>query len=900
MAERPDPEQLLRRVQDEEARSKRARLKVFFGAAPGVGKTYAMLQEAQRRKDEGTDVVVGVVETHRRADTMALLEGLERLPRKEVAYRGVTLDEFDLDAALRRRPGLILMDELAHTNAPGCRHAKRWQDVMELLDAGIDVSTTVNVQHLESFKEVVAQITGVVVQERIPDTVLDRSDELELVDISVEELQQRLHEGKVYVPEQARHAIQRFFRKGNLLALRELALRRTADLVDADMQRYREAEGIRDTWAAGQRMLVGITPGPASETLIREARRMAESLSASWIAVYVDRGHRLSDGDRERLESHLRLAERLGGEGIALPGHGTLAEDLLALARSRNVTQVVIGRSSRPRWLERIHGSLVGDLAAQAGPIHVHVVPVARGSRPEGSAPSQPMAWPGLGVLGLCAAYVALATVASTLATRWIELADIVMVFTIPILVAAIRHGRSAAVAASVLAVMAFDFFFIPPRFTFAVGDARHLGTFTIMLGMGFVIGNLTERVRQQAIRAQQREQRTLALYRLGEALVQAGDRTDTVASAVRAVEAQFLTEVAFYFPTAEGRLEVAPGAALRFLEPSFQGVAQWAHDHGQAAGQGTGVIPATPALFLPLKGTRGALGVMALRSEAGPLWQEPDQRHMLESFANQTALALERAALSAEAHANRLKVEREELRNALLSSVSHDLRTPLAGITGAATTLLEDPGTLGAAERNALLGAIQDEAFRMHRLVSNLLDLTRLESGAVVLRREWVPAEEVVGSALAHLGRPAEGRDIQVRVDRPSTLLHGDPILLEQLLINLIENALKFSPPDQPVDVQVHGTGKGATLLVCDRGPGIPEGFEARIFDKLFRLPGRTPSTGSGAGLGLAICQGILQAHAGTIQVANRPQGGAQFIVSLPYEGTPPDDPVEEMPCEP
>lgn len=902
MTERPDPEQLLRRVQDEEARSQRARFKVFFGAAPGVGKTFAMLEEARRRKAEGVDVVVGVVETHRRAETEALLAGLERLPRRPITYRGVTLEEFDLEAALARRPALMLMDELAHTNAPGCRHAKRWQDVLELLKAGIDVFTTVNVQHLESLREIVAQITGVTVQERVPDTVLERSDELELVDISVEDLLQRLQDGKVYVPDQARHAIQRFFRKGNLLALRELALRRTAELVDADMQRYREAEGIRDTWAAGQRLLVGITPGASSEALIREARRMAESLGAAWMAVYVDRGNRLSDAARERLEAHLRLAERLGGEGIALPGHGTLAEDLLALARSRNATQIIVGRSSRPRWIERIRGSLVGDLAAQAGAIHLHVVPLglAQAEAGEPHPPSLPLVWPGLGVLGLCGAYVAGAALVSALASRWVELADIVMVFTIPILVAAIRHGRSAALAASVMAVMAFDFLFIPPRFTFAVGDARHLGTFTIMLGMGFVIGNLTDRVRQQAIRAQQREQRTLALYRLGEALVQAGDRTDTVASAVRAVEAQFLTEVAFFFPSPGGRLEPAPEAPPRFLEPAFQGVAQWVHDHGQAAGQGTGVLPATPALFLPLKGAGGILGVMALRSEQGPLWQEPDQRHLLESFANQTAMALERAALSAEAHASRLKVEREELRNALLSSVSHDLRTPLAGITGSATTLLEDPGVLSPAERNALLGAIQDEAFRMHRLVSNLLDLTRLESGAMALRREWVPAEEVVGSALAHLGRSTEGRDIQVRVDRASTMFHGDPILLEQLLINLVENALRFSPMDQPVEVQIYGTGKGATLLVCDQGPGIPEGFEARIFDKLFRLPGRVPNAGSGAGLGLAICQGIAKAHGGAIQAGNRPQGGAQFIVSLPYEGQPPEDPIEEAPREP
>lgn len=889
---RPDPEELLKRVQEEEVRSRRARFKVFFGAAPGVGKTFAMLQEAQRRRQEGVDVVVGLVETHRRQETLALLEGFEVLPRKSAAYRGVFLEEFDLDAALARRPALILVDELAHSNAPGCRHAKRWQDVLEVLDAGIDVYSTVNVQHLESFKEVVAQITGIVVQERIPDTVLERSDELELVDISVEELTQRLAEGKVYVPDQAKHAIQRFFRRGNLLALRELALRRTAELVDADMLRYREDQGIQDTWAAGQRLLVGITPRAASEVLIREARRMAESIGASWMAVYVDSGKRLSDEERERLEAHLRLVERLGGEGIAMPGHASLAEDLLVLARSRNVTQILLGRSDRPRWLERIHSSLLADLSALAGHIHIHVVPVAQAESPAQLPRPIPSRWPGLSTLGLCAFYVALATGLGTL-FPWMELADIVMLFTIPILVAAIRYGRNAALATSAMAVLAFDFFFIHPRFTFQVGDVKHLGTFAILLGMGFVIGNLTERVRQQAIRAQLREQRTLALYRLGESLVQAGDQTDTIAAAIRAVEAQFRTHVTFYLSNREGRLESGHGQTPSAEDQ--QGVAQWAFDHGQAAGQGTGVLPASRALFLPLKGVRGTLGVMSLQSEEGPLWQEPDQRHLLESFANQTALALERASLSNEAHAARLQAEREELRNTLLSSVSHDLRTPLAGITGSATTLMEDHGVLTEAERAALLGAIQDEAFRMHRLVSNLLDLTRLESGSIPLRREWIPAEEVVGSALSHLGQLGEGRDIQFHIDRPTTLLRGDSVLLEQVLINLVENALKFSPADQPVEIQIHGTGKGVSLLVSDHGPGIPEGLESRIFEKLFRVHGG----GAGAGLGLAICQGIVQAHGGHIQANNRPQGGAQFVVWLPYDADPPSDLVEELPDE-
>nr|WP_320133954.1 sensor histidine kinase KdpD [uncultured Holophaga sp.] len=887
MTDRPDPETLLKRVQDEETRASRARFKVFFGMAPGVGKTYAMLQEAQRRRRDGADVVVGLVETHRRGETSALLEGLEVLPRKKTMHRGMLLEEFDLEGALARHPGLILVDELAHSNAPGCSHDKRWKDVMDLLDAGIEVYTTVNVQHLESLRDVIAQITGISVQERVPDTVLERSDEMELVDISVDELLQRLQEGKVYVPEQARFAIQRFFRRGNLLALRELALRQTAALVDADMRRYREAEGIQDIWAAGQRILVGITPACPSEALIRETRRMADALGAPWMAVYVDGGSELPEEDRERLESHLRLVERLGGEGIALPGHATLAEDLLALARSRNVTQIVIGRSRQPRWKVRIRGSLLEDLAREAGPIHIHTIP---GPPPETRYQLPillPSSWPGLSTLGLCAFYVILATLLGLVFYRRFELADVVMIFTVPILVSAVRYGRNAALATSLLSVLAFDFFFIPPRYTFAVGDARHLGTFVILLAMGLVIGNLTERVRQQAIRAQLREQRTLALYRLGEALVKAGDQTDTVTSAVQAVEAQFRTKVIIFLPTPTGTLEPMDDRSHPLADDPNRGVAQWVFDHAQAAGQGTGILPASRGLFLPLKGARGVLGVMGVVNEAGPLWEAPDQRHLLESFANQTALALERATLSMEAHAKGLKVEREELRNALLSSVSHDLRTPLAGITGSATALLEDHGTLDESDRTSLLTAIQEEAFRMHRLVTNLLELTRLESGTLKPKLEWLPAEEVVGSALTHLGRIAEGRQIHSRIEGRSALIHGDPLLLEQLLINLMENALKFSEEDQPIDIEIIPAPGGTFLQVADRGPGIPEGLESRIFEKLFRGPREGRSLG--AGLGLAICKGIVEAHEGRIQATNRPGGGAVLQAWLPQHGVPP-----------
>jgi two-component system, OmpR family, sensor histidine kinase KdpD len=506
--------------------------------------------------------------------------------------------------------------------------------------------------------------------------------------------------------------------------------------------------------------------------------------------------------------------------------------------------------------------------------------------------PSPASFWPGTLPVLEGAACVALATGCSLLLSRHLETADIVMIYTTPIILSATRHGRSAALATSLLAVMAFDFFFVAPRFTLAIGDLRHLLTFAIMLGLGLVIGDLTERVRRQAAGARRRERLTLALYRLGEALVQARDQEEALAAAHKGIQEEFLARVTFLLPGPDGKLAPTRSGDGEALSGPERAVAQLAFDTGQPTGRGTAVLPGSPGLYLPLKGAHRTIGAMALGGDGGAPWQQPDQRPLLESFANQTALALERAILARMAHGAQLQAEREQLRNALLSSVSHDLRTPLAGITGAATTLLEDPGILPEEERRGLLGAIQEEAFRLHRLVGNLLDLTRLESGALHLKREWLPAEEVVGSALDHLGPVAEGREVRVDLDRADLLFQGDPCLLEQLLINLLENALKFSP-DGPIGLRVAGTARETTLTVSDRGPGIPEGMETRIFDKLFRIPGSGRT--SGAGLGLAICRGITLAHGGTIAVANDPEGGARFTVTLPFDGAPPAMPQEE-----
>ncbi len=888
---RPDPDALLRKVQEAETRAKRAKLKVFFGAAPGVGKTYAMLSEAQERRAEGFDVVIGVVETHGRSETAALLGGLELLPRKELAYSGQFLQEFDLDAALNRRPGLILMDELAHTNVMGSRHAKRWQDVLELLDAGIDVYTTLNVQHLESLKDVVAQITGVIVRENVPDTVIERADEIELVDLSPDDLLVRLKEGKVYLPDQARHAKDHFFRKGNLLALRELALRHTAENVDAQMRRYMESEGIRKTWAAGDRLLVCVGPDSLSERLIRATRRMAGSLGASWVALYVEshRHLRFSEEARACVEDNLRLAEKLGGETVVIEGGGRTDEDILAFARDRNITKIVVGKPSRPRWVEVFVGSPVDDLIRNSGDIDIYVITgEAATPTPKPSLRSRITSPLRNYLLSILA--VAVSTTVAGVVFRRTELADIVMVYLLGILIVATRFGRGPSFLASLLSVAAFDFIFVPPYFTFVVSDFRHVGTFFVMLLVGVVIGNLTERIKAQARLARGREQRTQALYRLGQELAQSAGSTALVASAIQTIAAQFHSHAVVLLPGSSGRLEM-PNHQLGFpLNDQERGVAQWVFEHGEPAGLGTQTLPGARATYLPLRGSTGTLGVMGVLPDGSPQWTEPDQHQLLEAFANQTALALERTLLAEQGQADRRRADEERLRNALLSSVSHDLRTPLGVITGAVSTALETPDLSEAARRD-LLTTAQEEAQRLHRLVSNLLDITRLESGTIDLNKEWVPMEEVVGSVLNRKELGADASRVITRLPEHLPLVALDPVLMEQVLLNLLDNALKYSPPGTPVEIKAWATERFLTLLVADQGPGIAAGEEDRIFEKLAR--GNAAAGRPGAGLGLAICRGIVTAHGGTIQAANHPQGGAQFLVALPL-GKPPLLPEE------
>jgi two-component system sensor histidine kinase KdpD len=885
--QRPDPDALLQRVQAEEARQHQGKFKVFFGANPGVGKTYAMLEAAHEQRRDGVDVVIGVVETHGRAETEALIDGLETIPRRAIDHRGTILQEFDLDAALARRPAVVLIDELAHTNAPGMRHAKRWQDVQELLKAGITVYTTVNVQHLESLNDVVAQITGVRVRETVPDSVLERADDVELIDLPPDDLLQRLRDGKVYVPEQIQHAIQNFFAKGNLIALRELALRRTAERVDQQMEVYRRDHAVVQTWPATETIIVCVNTKPRGPRLIRAARQMAADLHAKWVVAYVQipRHLRLPQTERDRLVQTLRLAEQLGAETVTLTGEN-VAQEILSYARSRNATKIIVGKPIRPVWKEWIFGSVVSDLVHRSGEIDIYVItgeagegePLVRRSLRRASD-ARHYLYAVLGVL--CA------TSTAWLMSPYFAAANLIMMYLIAVTAIAIRFGRGPSALASILSVAAFDFFFVPPYFSFAVSDIQYLLTFGVMLVVALVISNLAVRLNQQAELARYRERRTGVLYTMSRDLATHRGTGMLAQLAAKHLRDVFDAQVAIFLADADKRVQLQRGELLVFeLEPKEAGVAQWVYDHNERAGLGTDTLPGASSLYMPLAGSAGAIGVVAVRPTDSGRLLDPDQLHLLESLVNQTALAIERTRLSEEAQKAHVRVETERMRNAILSSVSHDLRTPLATITGAASSLLDQQGRIDSSTRLELARSIYREADRLDRLLKNLLDMMRIEAGAVQLNKEWHSLDEVVGAALGRLEGRIRDHTVNTAFPPDLPLVLVDGVLLEQVVINLVDNAVKYAPVGSAIDLSASTSDREVVVEVADRGPGILSGEEARIFDKFYR--GKFVREG-GVGLGLTICRGIVEAHGGRIWAENRFGGGALVRFSLPLSDQPP-----------
>jgi len=882
---RPDPDELLKNIQAEETR--RGRLKIFLGYVAGVGKTYAMLEAAHQRKAQGVDVIVGYIETHKRAETEALVRGLEVLPRQQVEYHNVTLPEMDVDAVIQRKPQLVLVDEFAHTNAPGSRHAKRYQDVQEILTAGIDVYTTLNIQHLESLNDIVAQVTGVIVRETIPDRIIDEASEIEVIDLPPDELLVRLQEGKVYVPDQAARAIHKFFRKGNLTALREMSLRRAAERVDDQMRAYMQTRAIQGIWAAGERLLVCISPSPLSERLVRTTRRLADELNAEWIALYVETPQfaSMSPEKRDRVAGILQLAEDLGARSYTLTSGSSMdsvSQTIIEFAHKNNVTKIVAGKPLRPRWQELLRGSLVDTLIHQSGDIDVYVVTSA--DKPSFPADEHPLkihspliryVWSLLLVVA--------ATLVGFVVGGKIEPTNLVMVFLLAVVIAAVYLGRGPAILASVLGVLVFDYLFVTPYFTFAVSDTQYIITFIGLFFVGLVISQLAARASEQAQAARQREAETAELYDLSRDLASAADLESILQVLKKHLEQTFSRTIAVLMPE-DNLMKVHAVSENLKLNAEEMAVADWVYRHAEPAGRHTNTLPAAQLRYLPLRTSQGVVGVLGVgKPSTSDSDLTPGQRRLMEAFANQGAQAIERAQLEKQNRQIALLQSAEKLQNALLNSISHDLRTPLVAITGALSALDENYMEMDESARSALIENARGEADRLNRLVGNLLNMTRIESGAIKLRVEPGDVQDLIGTAIEQLGKRADAHHIHVQVPADFPLVPMDFTLMAQVVVNLLENAIKYSPEHSSIEVSAALDDSKARLNIMDRGVGIPSDDLLRVFDKFYRV--QRPESVSGTGLGLSISKGIVEAHGGTVRALNREGGGTILEVALPLE---------------
>lgn len=909
--QRPDPDALLAQMQAQERRAARGRLRIYFGASAGVGKTYAMLNAARSLKADGLDIVVGIAETHGRIETASLLDGLEVLPRKSIEYRGRMLAEFDIDAALARRPGLVLVDELAHSNAAGSRHPKRWQDVDELLDAGIDVFTTVNVQHLESLNDVVGGITGIRVAETLPDTVFDAADEVVLVDVPADELLNRLKAGKVYQEQQAERASKNFFRKGNLIALRELALRRTADRIEDDVQAYRIEKSINTVWKTDADLLACIGPYPDSEHIVRSTARLASQLSAQWHAIYVETSQlqRLPAEQRERILKTLKLAQDLGATTAVLSGND-VAREIVTYARSHNFSKIIVGRHySKWPWQPE-HGKRITAYAPdidliETGRRHTDQAAPARLTSGSASLEEEDADQPGKKKRYLRYVWTVAASIATTLIATpmlpYFNLANIVMLFLLAVVLIGVQFGRGPAVLAAFLNVAAFDFFFVPPRFTFAVSDFQYLVVFAVMLIIGLIAGQLTAGLRFQAKIASHRESRSRALYEFARELSGVLQTEQIFDITQDFIQRTFRAKAIMLLPDDVGRLQLpdpTQGDAAFSLQLKVLdiGIAQWAFDRATPAGIGTDTLPASSFHYLPLVAPMRTRGVLAIQPENRRWILIPEQRRQLETFAALAAIALERVHYIEVAQDALLHMESERLRNSLLAALSHDLRTPLTSLIGLSESLaMVQPALPPAQQRQA--EALHEESMRMSNLVTNLLDMARIQSGEVKLNLQWQHLEEIVGSTL-HAAQSFLARH-EVRTDVPHDLplLSFDAMLMERVLWNLLENAVKYTPAGSVITISARIKDPYMEVTVSDNGPGLPVGQEEAVFEKFTR--GERESVTPGVGLGLAICRAIIEAHRGDIHATRAPEGGAAIVFILPL-GTPPAMPEADEHEEP
>jgi len=880
---RPDPDALLA----EARKAGRGRLKIFLGASPGVGKTYSMLEEARARARAGVDVVVALVETHGRAETAALLAELEQLPRAAVAYRGQVLEELDVDALLARRPGLALVDELAHTNAPGARHPKRWQDVFEVLDAGIDVTTTLNIQHIESLNDVIARITGVRVHETVPDEVLQRADDIELIDLPPDELIERLHQGKVYVPEQVGRALESFFSKGNLTALRELALRTAASRVDAEMLSYMQSNAVVGPWPTEERLLVCINEAPAAKALVRTAKRMADRAKIPWIAatVVTPRHEALGAAARTMTADAMRLAEALGAETTSLRVESDAAAELLRFARARNVTRIVVGRPRR-RWpLGFLREPVFDRLLRTAGDFEVTIVSPDRGDerRPAAAGPPVRPDWPAL--LWAAGAVAVAAAVSWPIGVLEKEpTGAITVVFLVAVLVVGARKGLFPSLAASVLGFLVYNFLFTEPLYTFSVSTPQEVVALVSYLVGALFTGSLAGRLRAQVDAMRATQKRTETLYDFARKIASVTKTDDVLWAAAYHIAATLDCEALILLPGAAGQLEQVQGhPTIEELDARADGAARWAFEKNEPAGAGTATLPTSDWLFLPLATASEPLGVIGVRFRDPARMFDPDTKRLLLAVEDQVAVAVERTRLSAGLADARVSAESDKLRAALLNSVSHDLRTPLVTVIGALSSLAEDDGRLPVESRRELTLTAYDEARRLDRYVQNLLDMTRLGHGALRPQRAAVDLREIVGRVRADLARPLAGHPVAVDVPAGLPMLDVDPVLIGQALANVVENAAKFAPAGGPITIAARRAGDAVEVVVGDTGPGIPPAEREAVFDAFHRAAGGDGRS-AGTGLGLAIVRGLVEAHGGTVRAEAGPGGrGAAIVLTLP-----------------
>ncbi|MBX7138089.1 MAG: sensor histidine kinase KdpD [Oligoflexia bacterium] len=887
---RPNPDDLLRHAETEERSSGRGRLKLYLGMAAGAGKTFAMLSDALVEQKRGRKIVAAYIEPHGRSDTEDLAKQLPMLAPRVVEYRGVSLRELDLDLALAQQNGTLLVDELAHTNAPGSRHAKRYQDIEELCAKGLNVWTTLNVQHIESLREVVSSITGVEVQESVPDSILSRADEIELVDVSPEELLERLEGGKIYAAEKVDSALRNFFKKSNLVALREIVLRHVADTVDAQLRSFRSSEGVREVWATNPRVLVSLAPSKFAPRLVHAAARLARNLKAPLVAVTVEtpRTKSATAADRDHLRGALESAERIGAEVVHCSGHDVV-EEILKIARQTNSTIIVAGKPMRSRFREFISGSVADTLIRRSGKIDVHVV---QGSSEEGMhAPAtHPSSWPRASALLEALFWVAVATAICMLISPWLALPNLVMIYLLAVTWVASRLGRTEAVGASILSVLSFDFCFVEPRWTFAVADFQYFITFSVMLVVALLISTLTLSLKAQSLVATDREQSTRMLFDFSRALGECRTPRELARIAQITLLRQLGFESVLLWPEGQRELQrLNETSAFSDRDQNEMAVAKWVVDRGLPAGWGTSTLPAARGHYLPLEPIRGRFPVWAIfpAPQSQP-HAVTAQIKTLGGLAHLLSGTIRRLQLEQESSAAHSKVQQEELKNLLLSSVSHDLRTPLTAICGAASAQLDDPSI---SERTRQLGAtIMEAASRLSMMVRNVLDLTRLESGAVVLNRDWHPLEEIVAVAVRRTEELLRGKSINIRIPPNLPLLSVDGLLLEQLFVNLLENIARHASAASAVEISGRHSGKSVEVEVADNGPGLELGTNVQIFEKLVR-----GKSSHGFGLGLAICRTIAEAHGGTITASNRPSGGALFVLTLPLQEAPSGGPHEQ-----